>query len=340
LKPGASHAKVLRRGCGFVAYMSPWSITTIRSTFAFSSVTLHFLVSVVTFLLIAHLGESGNICYYPNGDTMGTDVPCDPDAPVTQCCGSRSACLTNGLCVLEAADDTGISYARGTCTDRSWSSPYCPQQCQLNQDTPTNSSAYDFRAGGVQVWQCGTEGYAQEAQFCCESDAEKQRCCETEAAVFSLDSATLGPSTAAAITTLSFTSSAASTRLMPTASPTQSETRAPYTPTAIPPVSGRTDSLSNNNATTIGASVGGAVGGCILVAMLILFIRRHKRRTLPHVSEPHSAAAESEYKPHYEPRHELAAEGPRPELASHDQPVWELPAVRQSPGPSAGIERR
>jgi hypothetical protein len=179
-----------------------------------------------------------------------------------------------------------------------------------------------------------------------ESDAEKQQCRKTETAVFSLDSATLGPSTAAASTTpiLSFTSSAASTRLTPTASPTQSDTRAPYTPTAIPPVSGRTDSRSNNNATTIGASVrgasvGGAVGGCILVAMLVLFIRRHKRRTLPHVSEPHSAAAESEYKPHYEPRHELAAEGPRPELASHDQPVWELPAERQSLGPSAGIER-
>jgi hypothetical protein len=142
------------------------SVTTIRSTFAFSSVTMSILVSVVTFLLIAHLGESGNICYYPNGDTMGTDVPHDPDAPVTQCCGSRSVCLTNGLCALEAADDTGISYARGTCTDRSWSSPLCPQQFQLNQDTPTNSSAYDFRAGGVQVWQCVTEGYAQEAQFC------------------------------------------------------------------------------------------------------------------------------------------------------------------------------
>jgi hypothetical protein len=226
--------------------MSPWCPVQ-------SSVTMSILVSVVTFLLIAHSGESGNICYYPNGDTMGTDVPCDPDAPVTQCCGSRSACLTNGLCALEATDDIGISYARGTCTDRSWSSPLCPQQCQLNQDTPTNSSAYDFRADGVQVWQCVTKGYAQEAQFCCESDAEKQRCCETETAVFSLDNATLGPSTAAASTTsiLSFTSSAVSTRLTPTASPTQSETRAPYTPTAIPPVSGRADSRSNNNATTI-----------------------------------------------------------------------------------------
>jgi len=50
-------------------------------------------------LYLIRLSRTGNICYYPNGDTS-TDVPCDPDAPITPCCESRSACLTSGLCAL------------------------------------------------------------------------------------------------------------------------------------------------------------------------------------------------------------------------------------------------
>ena len=221
---------------------------------------MSFLACAIAFFLLVCPSKSGNICYFPDGDTS-RDVPCDPDAPFTQCCASRSACLTNGLCVGRATSDTGISYIRGTCTDRSWASPLCPQQCQLNQDTPTNSSAYDFRTDGVQVWQCGAQGYGRESQFCCESEAERQRCCETETAVFVLGSAKLGPSTVVASSTSTSTSSSAATSILTSsASSTPSETRASDTATAIPPASDRTGSRSSNNATTIGASVGGAVG--------------------------------------------------------------------------------
>lgn len=61
-----------------------------------------------------------------------------------------------------------------------------------DQDTDTVSTAYDFANGGVQVWQCVGEGYAEPGAYCCESAMEKLRCCQTPTAVFSLPGATIG----------------------------------------------------------------------------------------------------------------------------------------------------
>jgi hypothetical protein len=56
----------------------------------------------------------------------------------------------------------------------------------------TNSSAYNFGTGGVQVWECVGQGYVDPGAFCCESRREKTECCRTPDAVFSLPGATLG----------------------------------------------------------------------------------------------------------------------------------------------------
>jgi hypothetical protein len=275
-----------------------------------------------SFLL--RFASPGNICYYPNGDTQATDVPCDPDAPATGCCWSRSACLTNGLCIMNGAEsDSGIEYARGTCTDRSWSSPLCPQNCQLNQDTPSNSSAYDFRADGVKVLQCGSQGYGREAEYCCESEAEGQRCCETDTAVFVLESATVGPYTWVESTSSLSLVSSATLRAITTATPLSTPSRTgsmDQSPTADPAGKG------DNRAITIGAGVGGALAGCVLTALLILFIIRHKRRAPPS-NVPPVFVAEFDDKAMLE----LSSEETYAELSSQSQPVWELPGDQRLP---------
>ncbi|KAH8898329.1 hypothetical protein GQ53DRAFT_881413 [Thozetella sp. PMI_491] len=53
-------------------------------------------------------------------------------------------------------------------------------------------SAYDFRLNGVQVWECNAQGFGTPADYCCESAAEKTRCCATATALFSLPSASQG----------------------------------------------------------------------------------------------------------------------------------------------------
>jgi hypothetical protein len=161
---------------------------------------------ILVFLAICVTAQNG--CYYPNG-SPSADIPCDSTAPVSMCCGSRSSCLSSGLCLLDGTTAaSGISYARGTCTDSTWKSPFCPQHCQLSQETARgNTSAYDFGAGGVQVWECIGEGYADPAAYCCESITEKTRCCQTPEAVFSLPGATIG--NAASVQTIRQSSTAA-----------------------------------------------------------------------------------------------------------------------------------
>ncbi|KAF9872567.1 hypothetical protein CkaCkLH20_10064 [Colletotrichum karsti] len=105
-------------------------------------------------LCLMQISTAQQLCYYPNG-RQSPDVPCNISAPVSMCCGSAKACLSNGLCMLDdTTENSGVSYARGTCTDAQWTSGVCPRQCLLNQDSPNNSSAYDFRSSGVQVWEC------------------------------------------------------------------------------------------------------------------------------------------------------------------------------------------
>jgi len=289
---------------------------------------MHYHTLVLTISLL-RFASSQNICYLPNGDTQPHDVPCDPNAEVTGCCWSRAACLTNGLCIMGGAEsDSGQEYARGTCTDRSWSSPLCPQNCQLNQDTPNNSSAYDFRADGVKVWQCGSQGYGREAEYCCESEAEGQRCCQTDTAVFTLTSATVGPYTGVeSSSSLSLSSSTImSAAVSSTPSPTPSRTGSVTQNSQSPPADA--SNQSDSKAIPIGAGVGGALGGCLLIALLAFFIRRHKhQQAAPRLDEPPVAVA------HYNDKAELSTEASYAELSSQSQikAVWELPGDERLP---------
>lgn len=300
---------------------------------------MHLLRHLALGALSTH-ALGANTCYFPNG-VASTDEPCDPTALFTQCCGSRSACLTNGLCILEASNDTGINYARGTCTDKSWGSSLCPQQCTLNQDTPGNASAYDFRTNGVQVWQCGSQGFADEAKYCCESDAERQRCCSTQAAVFTLQGAVVGASTSASTTsTLSSSSSSSRSTSAPvsTPAPTPPPSRSSATASsATPPPTQPASSQPREpgpSAIGIGAGVGGAVVLVLLIALALFFVRRHQRAKRRggamerlDISELHGTAkqpveiwtlpAEVYTQPH--------------ELPSRGQPAWELSADPRTP---------
>jgi hypothetical protein len=237
---------------------------------------------LATLSVFVRLSLAGNICYHPNGDTSD-DVPCDLNAPITQCCGTRDTCLSNGLCIIDATNNTGKSYARGTCTDRSWESYLCPQQCQLSHDTPTNRSVYDFRSGGVQVWQCGSEGYGDQGEYCCESEREKLRCCSTESAVFTLMGAVIGPSTAATKFATSLpTPSPGSATPRPTGTDPTESGIVSTTPTAsISEVRDKT----KTTAIGIGAGVGGAVL-CVLIVAAVVCVRRRKHKRQLQAEKP------------------------------------------------------
>jgi len=77
-------------------------------------------------------------CYAPNGDlAQGGNFPCFLDQDVSPCCGEGSICEASGLC--KVAGSTGVSdLIRGSCTDRTWNSPECPQYC-LGEWDPVGS---------------------------------------------------------------------------------------------------------------------------------------------------------------------------------------------------------
>ena len=79
--------------------------------------------------------SAGSACYYPNGDLNPDDVPCNPSADVSVCCGRGWTCLSNGVCMLSQDSSVGSisrigSTYRTSCTDRSWNSPACPSFCK------------------------------------------------------------------------------------------------------------------------------------------------------------------------------------------------------------------
>ncbi|KAK1573153.1 uncharacterized protein LY79DRAFT_471884, partial [Colletotrichum navitas] len=165
----------------------------------------------------------------------------------------------------------------------------------LDHDTLTNKYAYDFRRNGVQVWQCDSQGFGVPGKFCCESMAEKTRCCSTPAAIFGpLIAAT--PGNAAAVQTFDINAASFSATPTLTAAPAADAT----SPQTITSESGtalggmHTSSPTGLNGTgdddkmhsgeggigkavTVGLGIGSSVGGMVVVFVGIMWWRRRQR---------------------------------------------------------------
>ena len=62
-------------------------------------------------------------CYFIDG-TLSADLPCDPSANVSACCGQSNTCATNFYCVGGTAVKNREEV--GSCTDKTWHDPACP----------------------------------------------------------------------------------------------------------------------------------------------------------------------------------------------------------------------
>ena len=76
----------------------------------------------VTSLLTAHSLAQLLTCFDTDGLISSDLIPCNPDAPVSACCGSGYLCDT----VLDCIDaSTGVQYVPG-CTDGTFADDACP----------------------------------------------------------------------------------------------------------------------------------------------------------------------------------------------------------------------
>lgn len=88
-------------------------------------------------LLLSRQLYAQQVCYYPDGTEATDHTPCNASASNTptdasSCCHdiSNSYCQDNNLCTWN-----GAMY-RGACTDKTWTSPNCPQQCTEGLQPP------------------------------------------------------------------------------------------------------------------------------------------------------------------------------------------------------------
>ena len=90
--------------------------------------------SIVSCMVLLLVGRAiSQSCWYPDGLTQAqADVPCDPDAATSACCGPNGFCLSNGLCLVNGA------VSRGSCTDKNWGQG-CAQICADGKSRPRSN---------------------------------------------------------------------------------------------------------------------------------------------------------------------------------------------------------
>ncbi|KAK7188650.1 uncharacterized protein CC84DRAFT_1161436 [Paraphaeosphaeria sporulosa] len=231
--------------------------------------------SLRQFLCIASLSSHAlATCFFPNGNESPADTPCNPDAEVSHCCYKNQACLSNGLCVSDPHSPIKARLHRGTCSDKTWNSPDCPNHCTSIADN------------GVPVYACNQTNVDS---YCCFDGCECNASFETFR--FPTDDVYTLTIVSEAYTNTHISTASSASKASQTESTSKSKTAsaasapASTTPTESPSTHNNTqtegkDEKLSSNSTAIGAGVGVGVGVAILIAGLVAFLfwRRSKKR--------------------------------------------------------------
>jgi hypothetical protein len=95
--------------------------------------------------LLSSITSQSQRCYRPNGDVASGDRSCFPDQENSFCCGTEWVCLDNKVCQssrLSRQSNGQATFARGTCTDSSWTSEDCPKFCNNGLSAKTLHSLF------------------------------------------------------------------------------------------------------------------------------------------------------------------------------------------------------
>ena len=234
---------------------------------------------------------SSTICYYPDGSNAA-EIPC-PDPVSLSCCPAESNCLTNGLCW-----DSRNFMFRGSCRDKSWTNPNCPQFCYECESRPykldlfrigidwDSSCLSDIPSSGKVLAPCNDSGL-----FTCNYSCSASNLTVPRGSIVLRDyQISFSPLTSAS-TASTFSSTSASASTSSTFSSRSTFTTASSTPTS-PPLNLVPDGNCTNNlaypcatnrspnlaAVTAGVSV--PLGIAWLVTLVFFYRLRRKMRIL------------------------------------------------------------
>ena len=99
------------------------AILSLNAMAKTSCLGLLWIVPLLSFPLLQSVSAQSfqlKSCFRWDG-SASNNIPCNPEANVSACCGQGSTCRTNIFC----ENSSGLKIV-GECTDRSWADPACP----------------------------------------------------------------------------------------------------------------------------------------------------------------------------------------------------------------------
>lgn len=182
----------------------------------------------------------------------------------SRCCGNSAICLPNNICQALNPAPGGSGFYVGSCTDRDYNSPACPNFCSALAVAEITYNETSER------WQCC--GLDADGRLKCDDPTDRRSRAPAPTALLQQYSASVSTFTASSTTSASSISTSTTTP----------------TPTTTPSPGDDSEGLSTG--AKIGAGVGGAVGGVVIIALICFFFwrrRQPKQRQMP-VDQPSS----------------------------------------------------
>lgn len=106
-----------------------------------SLVTVSEMIRVFFLLSTVFSAVTAKDCFHPDGSRASDHLPCrGDDISNTHCCPLGSACLANGLCLLE--EDSSLT--TGSCTDKTWDEANCFKTCFAGKSQTQILRTYAF----------------------------------------------------------------------------------------------------------------------------------------------------------------------------------------------------
>lgn len=322
-------------------------------------------------ILISQAGTTlvtASTCYKYSGqigktdtDEAGSDVPCDPNAQFSACCGAGSICISNLYCYDAAITTPNVP---GTCTDQSFTDPACPcppseESCRL--DYPRSSlTFFYFRHPATSLNYQDDVTSCPDGSYCCGNN--NTACCSSNSGNLEIFYGNPGPipsatallqgyysslhvSTKSRSTTISSSPSSiqSPTTVSASGSPTAnttatSSTRASSTPTSSTLTVSPTSSSHNNTGPGVlseGAKI--AIGIVIPVVALVAgfvawsFLRRRRSyETASPRGETAQGYSAGVHVPYSAPAGELPSGLDRAELVTKQWDSAELPSMHEA----------
>ncbi|KAK1598356.1 uncharacterized protein LY79DRAFT_538953 [Colletotrichum navitas] len=258
---------------------------------------------------------SGQQCYWPNGNDASLVACPVANGTAAACCFAGHYCMSNGVCF----SNTELSFYRGACTAKDWSTSGCPTYCD-KEDV-----AGAVRGAHAGIAKCTNKQYACQSTSNCATDSFEVPAGNMLPNLYLKSD--IGVIATASTASTAGTAPATATGTAATSVGDGAGGATEATCTSTPADAAASSGISTGAAAGIGVGVGAPLA--LAVGLLTVLLLREKKKTRQALSRPvyseiapTSPWAKSEHTT-YAPV-EIPTQAPPPELPSDHRGRHEL----------------